>query len=976
MLISNRLARTLAVVVLSVFESVAASAQTATATIEGTITDSTGAVIPGVTIDVQGETLARSVVSDTAGFYRAPALPPGRYTVLATLTGLQSRRLEGIEVALNHTATVDVRMEVAGRAETVVVRATMPRLDATTSATSHVVTAREIESIPLNGRNYLDLVMLTPGAIVNPSARTDLSDRDTRGAILGERAGNAAFLIDGLENNDDFHGGVFQAYTQDAIQEFEVIAAGYKAEFGRGSGGVVNVITKSGANTVRGSSFFFVRHDGLDASNVEGAGPPDLARYNSGATAGGPVTRNRSWYFGSVEQVFERREAIFPPAIPPVLSAGEDFSKRPETENYRLFGKYTRKVSAGHDLRGEASWSLLQNVNQLVSAAALPSASSGNEARTLLASATDTMILGPRLVLETSVGYRDQRFGQNGDLGDGFSYSIRLDGGGSFDFGPRYGSQQTLDQHYFTARQAASLFADRHSAKAGVEYVRTWVDGSNGQGLQNFIITTPANFARFGTKSFQIPQGVGFINPGDERSEMRNNGVSLFAQDDWRVIPRVTLNLGLRYDYDSKFADGNNIAPRLGVVWAVDGRTVIRANWGIFYDRYRLGLAQAVPELGGFNGRTVVEMDYPRLAADALNRAGGLGRLAVVAGDPFVLHTRFGIAQDAVVTRDNVQALTGLTPDQFVGAVRAFAAGFGAFLPVDFSPSTGYLRQDLGAAFQDQIRVARPFETPYNETFTIGGERTAGAVGLGVTYAHRLIRNILGVRLTNLSPQSRTVGAAITTDGGPIQRTYGPWYDGDYDALILSLAKPFNGRYQLQASYTYARGTDNLANPNLGLGVGAQGGGAVPTDNLNLEFDRGHSDLAVPHAVVASGVLALPAGLSVSGVFRGTSGTFFSAAGSLRDYDGDGIASSRPEGTTRNQFRGPSAFTTDLRLEKRFTFGRYTAAGLIEVFNLFNARNPRLIDNTFAGNAPTATFGTVRVPLPGRETQVGLRLLF
>jgi outer membrane receptor for ferrienterochelin and colicin len=957
----------------------AAFAQTTTATIEGTITDTTGGVIPGVTIDVQGETLARAVVSDTAGFYRAVALPPGRYTVVATLSGFQPRRIEGIEVALNHTVIVDVRMEVAGQAETVVVRALMPRIDPTTSSTSSVVSAREIESIPLNGRNYLDLVMLTPGAIINSNTRTDLSDRDTRGAILGERAGNTAFLIDGLENNDDFHGGVFQAYTQDAIQEFEVIAAGYKAEFGRGSGGVVNAITKSGTNTVKGSAFFFLRNDALDASSVAGAAPPDLARYNSGAIVGGPMTRDRDWYFGSIEQVFERREAIFPANIPAVLTAGEDFSKQPETENYRLFGKYTRKVSDRSDLRGEASWSRLENLNQLASAAALPSASNDNSANTLLASATYTSILSPRFLLESSAGYRDQRFGQNSALGSGFSYSITfLDGGGSFDFGPRYGSQQTLDQRYFTAREVASLFAgDRHSAKAGIEYVRTSVDGSNGQGLQNVIATTRANFARFGTESFQIPQGVGFIAAGDEQSQMRNNGVSLFAQDDWRPIPQLTLNLGLRYDYDSKFADANNAAPRLGVVWAIDGRTIIRANWGLFYDRYRLGLAQAVPELGGFNGKTVVEQDYPRLAADALNRAGGLGRLAVVAADPFVLHKRFGIAENAVVTRANVQALTGLTPDQFVAAVRTFAAGFGTFLPVDFSPSTGYLRQDLGAAFQDQIRVARPFETPYNNTITLGGERVvAGDLSVGATYAHRMIRNILGVRLTNLSPQSRVVGAAITTDGGPIQRTYGPWYEGDYDAVILSLAKPFNNRYQFQVSYTYARGTDNLANPNLGLGVSAQGGGAVPTDNLNLEFDRGNSDLVVPHGVVASGVVALPAGLSLSGVFRGTSGTYFSAAGGLRDYDGDGIASSRPVGTARNQFRGPNAFNTDVRLEKRFTFGRYTASGLVEVFNLFNARNPRLIDNTFTGSTPTATFGTVRVPLPGRETQIGLRFLF
>jgi hypothetical protein len=419
------------------------------------------------------------------------------------------------------------------------------------------------------------------------------------------------------------------------------------------------------------------------------------------------------------------------------------------------------------------------------------------------------------------------------------------------------------------------------------------------------------------------------------------------------------------------------VAPRLGVAWTPDEQTAIRASWGIFYDRYRLGIAQAVPELGGFNGRTVVELNYPRLVADAVSRPGWLGRLAVLAGDPLVLHKRFGIPETAIVTRSNVQGLTGLPPDQFLTELRTFLAGFGTFLPVDFSPTTGYLRQDQSAAFQNRIRVATPFKTPYNSTFTFGGERILAAdLSVGATYVHRLIRNIIGVRLTNLSAQSRVVGTAITTDGGPLLRSYGPWYDGDYDALILSLDKRFNGRYQAQINYTYARGRDNLMNANLGLGVGAQGAGAMPTDNLNLEFDRGSSDLLVPHAVSASGTMMLPAGLVVSGVVRGTSGPFFSASGSVRDYDGDGIGSSRPEGTARNQFRGPRTLTTDLRIDKRFTFGRYTASALVEWFNLFNARNPRLIDNSYTPAGPSDAFGSIRVPLPGRETQFGLRLTF
>ena len=187
--------------------------------------------------------------------------------------------------------------------------------------------------------------------------------------------------------------------------------------------------------------------------------------------------------------------------------------------------------------------------------------------------------------------------------------------------------------------------------------------------------------------------------------------------------------------------------------------------------------------------------------------------------------------------------------------------------------------------------------------------------------------------------------------------------------MILSTEKRFRDRYQFQASYTYARATDNLLNSNLGLGLGAQGGGAVPTDNLNLNFDRGNSDLSVRHTFVASGIALLPAGFSFSGVLRATSGAFFSASAAVStDYDGDGIFSRRPPGTTRNQFTGPSNFNLDLRAEKSFRVGSgMDASLLVEGFNVTNAKNPRLIDASYVSGAPSATFGNVLVPLPGRE---------
>ena len=288
------------------------------------------------------------------------------------------------------------------------------------------------------------------------------------------------------------------------------------------------------------------------------------------------------------------------------------------------------------------------------------------------------------------------------------------------------------------------------------------------------------------------------------------------------------------------------------------------------------------------------------------------------------------------------------------------------------------MRQDLTGRLQDQIRAAEPFETPFNRALSIGVERQIiRNWTMGATYVHRSIENILGLRSTNLSPVAREVGVPTTTDGGPLLRTYGPWYEGDYDALVLSLDTGNNGRYQVTAHYTLADATDNLLNSNLALGIATQGAGSVPTDNLDVDFDRGPSNLSVRHAFVASGFVQLPWDTTVSGVAQATSGVYFSAAGAPVDYDGDGIFSGRPPGTRRNEFRGPKTFTLELRVEKNFPIGQGRRIGaLIEFFNLTNERNPRLIDNGFIDDSPGPGFGTTLVPLPGREIQVGVRLSF
>jgi hypothetical protein len=978
-------------VLLSMSLALAMVAQTTTSILEGKVTDATGAVLPGVTVEVKGGTVSRTIVTDSVGGYRAVALPAGAYTVTLSKEGFNTKVLQGITLALDRTVTFDVALVVASRKEEVTVAAQAPLVDLTSASTRGVIDTSVIESIPLNGRNYLDLIQLLPGVATNANASYGGQAKDAVGSILGERAGNATYLIDGLENNDDFHGGVLQAFTQDAIQEFEVIQAGYKAEFGRGSGGVVNVITKSGTNSLHGSGFFFHRNDMLDSSNVEGDAPPKLKRYNYGFTLGGPIRKDKDWFYGSLENVTETRGSIYPTDIPALLSANEDFSRHPHTSDLRVFGKYNQRISNKNDFRAELSWTRAILKNSLNDPVGLPSASVNNQTNTFLGKVSLTTVFNPHMFLDSSFGVRDQAFSQNQGQGFGLSLGVLfLDDGTSYDWGPPIGSVQTLDQRYYTGREVLSFFAgQKHSAKVGFEYIRTVVDGNNGPGaLQSVLVTIRPWFDLYGAGSFQIPQGVAFLNPGDNLSRLRNNGISFFGQDEWKVLDRLTMSLGLRWDYDSKFGVTKNFAPRVGLIFSPDKdkKTVIQASFGMFYDRYRIGVAQPVPELGGFNGQTVVYLDYPRLTLDNLIslNPGSLTALSQAAGDPAFLYTHYNIASGTLVAKSGIQALTGMTPDQFLTSLSQYLATFNTpFLPVDWDPITGYLSQNITGNFSDQIRVARPFRTPYNNTFTVGLQRSLGGdIAIGATYVRRSIRDILGVRITNLDFDSRNTGVPTTTDGQPLQRSYGPWYDGKYQALMLTLNKRFGHRFQLMASYTYAQGTDNLKNSSLGIGVAQQGGASMPTDNLDLELDRGNSDLLVPHSFVVSGLVDLPLGFRFSGASRLNSGVYFTAYCSPVDVDGDGIYDLTCPGTKRNQFRGPMTNNLDLRLLKRFKIGeRFTTSVLAEVFNLTNARNPSVIDNFYVraedgSFSPGPNFGKTRTPLPGREAQLGLKFEF
>src|SRR6202790_5048021 len=314
-----------------------------TSTVEGTVKDKQGLAVAGVQVQVTSAELAidRSIASDSEGSYRFAALPPGIYEIRATKTGFETEVFKNLEVTLNRIVSYDITLQVGAVNQTVEVDSATPLLETTASSTGSTITPQQIEDMPINGRNYLDLLQLVPGVALN---RQNDPSGDNATPILGERGGNALFLIDGLPNRDDFNGGPSAQFNQDSILEFQVVTAGYKAEFGHASGGIVNVVTRGGTNDFHGGVSTFYRSSVFDSNDVPNTskGAPFLNRWDPTVYVGGPVLRDKVFFFGSAERILESRDLnfVFNPNLPATLVAFETpFNKHSLTYDTRARGR-------------------------------------------------------------------------------------------------------------------------------------------------------------------------------------------------------------------------------------------------------------------------------------------------------------------------------------------------------------------------------------------------------------------------------------------------------------------------------------------------------------------------------------------------------------------------------------------------------------------------------------------------------------
>ena len=682
----------------------------ATGAISGTVKDESGAVLPGVTVEATSTATnaARTATTGGDGYYTIQLVQPGAYTVKATLSGFSSLSRSGVKVNVSETSLVNFGLKVGGKSETVDVTGEAPLIETANATLGIVIDEKKIVDLPLNGRNFTQLGTLIPGVLAPPAGLGGQNGDATPGGfgnltggfnVNGQRNQSNNFLMDGATNNDTFNTGYVLRPPPDAIQEFKILTHSYSAEYGRNSGSVVNVVTKSGSNSWKGSVWEFNRGDKFQAYNyfaprtrvnpqtslTEIAPKPKLKQNQFGGALGGPIKADKLFAFGFYEGYrntkgttqnllvptaaqrsgnFAGGAAIIDPttgaAFPGnVIPANRispiatklltDFMPLPNSGTNRYIvspdvvdtrnqagGRLDYRMSSKHSALGRFLWSKTRvatpKVQQPADALAI--------AKLMDIMVSDTYMFSPNAINQArfsvnkidaqpavTSGLTNSAYGINvpntNPLAPGLP-SIAISGFPTLGDPQQPFVQRNNDVYQFT--DDFSWLQGKHSMKFGLDLRQehmfiafinrpngdfTFSSAITGNALADFLIGAPAQFRRTTQQGIQDGKGRSY---------------SAFAQDEFRVSNRFTLNLGLRYEVATPFkeagnrivtidptrqstvqplapkgllypgdagipdggyqTDKNNIAPRLSFTWdpSGKGRTSVRGAWGIFYD--------------------------------------------------------------------------------------------------------------------------------------------------------------------------------------------------------------------------------------------------------------------------------------------------------------------------------------------------------------------------------------------------------
>jgi hypothetical protein len=929
-----------------------AAAQQTTGNINGRIVDDQGAAVPGVTVTGRNTQtgFTRADVSDGEGVYRLTALPVGTYDLIAELQGFSKIENKAIVLSVGQTLDVGMTLKVASLQESITVSGETPLIETSSSSVGGVVDVGRIESLPLNGRQFANAAITIPGVGLgfhsDPTKSTQYSPQ-----ISGGNGRNVNYQIDGGDNNDDTVGGLLQLFPLEAIQEFNFVTSRYKAEFGRSNGGVMNIITKSGTNDLRGSWFTMFRDAALNARTETEkraeVDKQDYRRWQYGGSVGGPILRDRAHFFGAYERtqqdtfqvvdtlgLFPDLDGIYTTPYRENLLTGKLTAQATATQYLAVrYGRNTNSQPYGADPHIPPSgWGISENsFNSL--------------------NLNHNWVLGGSRLNEFIFQYADF-----GNAISANSLDPQITFANQVSIGQNTNTPQQTQQKKWQFRDDFSWSVSGmgglgHDLKAGVNYIRQprlFITFNTGTG--DYAYTLGGNDLN------AIVTAVS-LNGGAAEANIPNSQLGLYIQDDFRVSDRLTLNLGFRYDY----LDG----------WAIDQR--LNPNFGILQDAGRAGRFAGMPAFREFGAETKEDGNNWQGRAGLAWNLDGRGRNLIRAG--------YGRYYDVGYTNANILFAainaTGIGAGQIfsVSNPNGIRKSDGSLFRVGDPISTIQSQNEAGGALPLNSHIASPrIRQPYADQYSVGWSHQLGAATVfEVDYTHSEGRDLgWRIQLNQRNPGVGASGPRVFADLPISPANFNiDISDGKsrYDGINFGVRRRMYAGIQFSAWYSLSSAKSTTGNGS---------------DELNVQNIQDHRDpyadvqfgpsgrTDARHRVTVSAVWQAPWGLTVSPVYRfrsalpvnltqgvdvnlnGINNDIPDTAFAFDGFDDAGHVRVKEIGPceTINCGRGANQSTFSLRVSKGFRLaGAARVEAIAEIFNLFNAINPAgFIGRRFIGS--------------------------
>ena len=991
-----------------------AFAQTTTATLSGVILDPSGAAVPDTQISVKNTDTGatRSATTDGEGRYSVGSLSPGPYEVRAERTGFRTAVQRGVVLTVGGITRLDLTVQVGAITEVIEVRNEEPLVETTRAEISRVVDLQTIESLPNIGRNFVDFVKLSTGvapgrenvgggAFKEPDVGVGVAAAP-RLSFGGQSELSTLILVDGVDNIQTFTGLPRATPSQEAAQEFRILNSTTLAEYGRAMGGFVNIVTRSGTNQYNGSAYYYGMNDALSADPILSGTNPVLRQNQFGATFGGPIVRDKTWFFANYEGqrraesnkfssvIFDNLAAInatksFFGLTPETTSAvrSNDYNgflikvdhRLTESNNlavrYNLLDSDTRGFLGGGGRASPASTTRRNNFvfdqSLAVSDTAVLSTNIINEARVQWARRSfdfPSVLKEPTLEISNLIitgkttsdmdFYRESRV----QLSDNISF---VSGPHTLKFGADYNNIHDKNQLdlFFPARVIfPSLTSFLDPSPTPVVF---WFPLENGTTTRSPL---PVPFTK------DIPDELAPL----AQTTLNHSSYGFFAQDEWKATPKLSVTLGLRYDFESypemfvQRRDLNNFQPRFGLAYSLSRRTVVRAGFGIYNDRLFSSIGQLLTtvQLGSAGNEPNAKVVFPEVAP-----VRALFIQPTVAGP---------VAPTSTICRPGGPAITTASAAQLATCI------FTSTGAVPTAPAVGGI---VNPGFRHNM--SGTMRTPYTEhaNLEISHEFDGGiAVTASYLFVHGLkigtVSGILNGVQTGTLPSGKPT--FIRAQGGRQFAELGDFYANDdigfsiHHGGTLEVEKRFSRGFSFHGSYTFSKtinNTDSVANL------------ADLPEGPSITDQRAVSRQSTPHRFTLALVSQVPESFSLLKNFRFSS--IFTAQSSRRfnvfaglDANGDGNPlSDRPGNLGRNTLSGDNFMTVDLRVARQIRIGERVIAEFIgDFFNLFNRVNVTDLNTVYGGidlsvaPNPILGFNSARDASNPFQFQYGLKLRF